>query len=60
LSGHAGQSDLLHWFDSVAESRPRVFLTHGEDRARKPLGRLLESRHRVPVEYPGLRSVITC
>jgi metallo-beta-lactamase family protein len=50
LSGHAGQSDLLHWFDSVAESRPRVFLTHGEDRARKPLGRLLESRHRVPVE----------
>ena len=34
LSGHAGQSDLLHWFGSLAPSRPHVFLTHGEDRGR--------------------------
>jgi metallo-beta-lactamase family protein len=60
LSGHAGQSDLVNWFDSLAASQPRVFLTHGEDRARKPLGRLLESRYRVPVEYPALRSVVAC
>jgi metallo-beta-lactamase family protein len=60
LSGHAGQTDLLNWFDSLAASKPRVILTHGEDRGRKPLGRLIESRYQVPVEYPGLRGVISC
>ena len=37
LSGHAGQSDLLNWFGSIASSRPRVILTHGEDEQRKAL-----------------------
>jgi predicted metal-dependent RNase len=32
LSGHAGQDDLVRWFDSLAASRPRVILTHGEDK----------------------------
>jgi metallo-beta-lactamase family protein len=58
LSGHAGQSDLLHWFDALAASRPRVLLTHGEDRGRKPLGKIIEERYKLPVEYPGLREVI--
>jgi metallo-beta-lactamase family protein len=58
LSGHAGQSDLMHWIDALAPSRPRVLLTHGEDRARKPLGKLIKERHRLPVEYPGMRDVI--
>ena len=35
LSGHAGQSDLLNWFGSIASSRPRVILTHGEDEQRE-------------------------
>ena len=38
LSGHAGQTDLLNWFDSLSSSRPRVILTHGEDNARQTLG----------------------
>jgi metallo-beta-lactamase family protein len=58
LSGHAGQSDLLRWFDSLAASRPRVFLTHGEDRARKPLGKFIEERYQLQVDYPGLRETI--
>jgi metallo-beta-lactamase family protein len=58
LSGHAGQSDLLRWFDSLASSRPRVFLTHGEERARKPLGKIIEERYQLPVAYPGLRETI--
>jgi metallo-beta-lactamase family protein len=58
LSGHAGQSDLLRWFDSLAGSKPRVFLTHGEERARKPLGKLIEDRYKLPVAYPGLRETI--
>jgi metallo-beta-lactamase family protein len=60
LSGHAGQTDLLRWFDSMAATRPRVVLTHGEDRGRQPLGELIASRYGVPVEYPGLGDVISC
>jgi metallo-beta-lactamase family protein len=59
LSGHAGQKDLMNWFDTLAPSRPRVILTHGEDRARKPLGRLIQERHGIKVEYPNVGEVIT-
>jgi metallo-beta-lactamase family protein len=58
LSGHAGQRDLLRWLDAIASSRPRVFLTHGEDRARKPLGKIIEERYQLRVDYPGLRETI--
>jgi metallo-beta-lactamase family protein len=58
LSGHAGQTDLLKWFDSLAGSRPRVILTHGEERGRKPLGKIIADRYKLKVEYPGLRETI--
>jgi metallo-beta-lactamase family protein len=58
LSGHAGQSDLLRWLGSSAASGPRVFLTHGEERGRKPLGKLIEERHKLRVDYPGLYETI--
>jgi metallo-beta-lactamase family protein len=54
LSGHAGQSDLVRWFDSMAHSRPRVFLTHGEDKARDALRGLIADRHQLKAECPGL------
>ena len=58
LSGHAGQTDLLRWLGSFAASGPRVFLTHGEDRGRKPLGKLIQERHQLRVDYPGLHETI--
>jgi metallo-beta-lactamase family protein len=58
LSGHAGQSDLLRWLDSFAASGPRVFLTHGEERGRKPLGKIIEERYQLQVNYPGLGETI--
>jgi metallo-beta-lactamase family protein len=58
LSGHAGQTDLLRWLDSFAASGPRVFLTHGEERGRKPLGKLIKDRHQLRVDYPGLNDTI--
>jgi metallo-beta-lactamase family protein len=58
LSGHAGQTDLLRWVDSFAASRPRVFITHGEERSRKPLGKLIEERHQLRVDYPQLNETI--
>lgn len=58
LSGHAGQTDLLKWIGSMAPSRPRVFLTHGEERGRKPLGKLIKERFQLKVDFPGLGETI--
>ena len=58
FSAHAGQSDLLNWLASVAPSRPRVIITHGEDRARKALSELITSQHGLTTESPNLGDVI--
>jgi len=58
LSGHAGQTDLVRWFDSLAPARPRVFLIHGEERGRRPLGKLIGERYRIQVEYPAMGETI--
>ena len=58
LSGHAGQADLLNWFESLASCKPRVILTHGEDKARTALATLIKQRHRISCEMPGLNQVI--
>jgi metallo-beta-lactamase family protein len=58
LSGHAGQSDLMRWLESFSSSRPRVFLTHGEERSRQPLGRLIQDRLKLDVYYPDLNETI--
>ena len=58
FSAHAGQSDLLKWFDVVAPSRPRVIITHGADRARTVFSDLIRSRHGLNPECPNLGDVI--
>jgi metallo-beta-lactamase family protein len=58
LSGHAGQSDLLAWVGSFAAARPRVFVAHGEERSRQPLGKLIEERYQLPVYYPRMKETI--
>jgi metallo-beta-lactamase family protein len=58
LSGHAGQHDLMNWFASLAGSRPRVILTHGEDNARRTLQRLIAERHGLDAECPDLYDVV--
>lgn len=45
FSAHAGQSDLLKWFNSLAPCRPTVVLSHGEDRARIPLAKIIRERY---------------
>ena len=52
LSGHAGQSDLLNWFGSLASSRPRVILTHGEDGPRSALRARIHERFGLAAEMP--------
>lgn len=58
LSGHAGQKDLLQWFATVAPSKPRLILTHGEDRGRQTLAKLIADQHGITPELPKLRETI--
>ncbi len=58
FSGHAGQGELLDWFKPMSGSRPRVILTHGEDRQRKALRDKLSSSFGAAAEVPSAGSVI--
>lgn len=58
FSAHAGQRDLLTWFDAMAAHRPHVFLTHGENRAREVLAEILRTRHPVQVALPEMGQAI--
>ena len=58
FSAHAGQSDLLDWFACLAPQRPRVVLTHGEDKGRTPLAALIEQRFGVKPHLPSLEEII--
>ena len=54
FSAHAGQSDLLSWFGVLAPSRPRVYLTHGDDAPRAALARLIAEKNGRPPTLPAL------
>ncbi len=58
FSGHAGQSELLQWFDSLAGSRPRVMITHGEDNSRKAMARLIGERYHLEPVLPAERQTL--
>jgi metallo-beta-lactamase family protein len=59
LSAHAGQSDLLQWFGAIAPSRPRLVLSHGEDRSRGPLAEIIEQRYKIKAVLPEFGEVIS-
>ncbi len=52
FSAHAGQTDLMHWLSSIAPAKPKVALTHGEDRARIPLAQKIEAELNLQVLLP--------
>jgi metallo-beta-lactamase family protein len=58
FSAHAGQSELLDWLGTMAASRPRVILTHGEPRAQEPLAALIEQRFGLKPECPGIGDTV--
>jgi metallo-beta-lactamase family protein len=58
FSAHADQNGLLDWFGTIAPSRPRTIITHGEDRARRAFGDLIQSRFGLKTEQPALGDVI--
>lgn len=58
FSAHAGQTDLMKWFEPLAPVKPRVFLTHGENGPRTTLGKLITERHGITPQLPALGEVI--
>lgn len=58
FSGHADQNDLLKWFSTLAPSKPKVILTHGEDRGRGALAKLIQSKFKLPSSLPQQGEVI--
>ncbi len=53
FSAHAGQSELLAWLAPLAASRPRVVLTHGEERGRAGLAGCIQQRFGLTAELPA-------
>ncbi len=53
FSAHAGQSELLHWFNAIAPARPKVILVHGEDHAREALAQVIRHRYGLTPLLPG-------
>lgn len=56
FSAHAGRGELLDWASNV-KSKPRVFLNHGEDRARTALAQGLRERFGWESTLPEYQSV---
>jgi metallo-beta-lactamase family protein len=58
FSAHAGQTDLLNWFSTLAPSKPKVIVTHGEDEQRKILSGMLKKKFGVKTVMPELNEVV--
>ena len=58
FSAHAGQKDLINWFSSIAPSKPRVVLTHGEDVPRQTLAGVIEKQFGLKAALPRMGEVI--
>jgi len=52
LSAHAGQTDLVNWFKAIAPSHPKLVLSHGEDKGRKPLAALIQEKFGIMAVLP--------
>lgn len=58
FSAHAGQSELIEWFKPLAKCRPKLVLTHGEDRGRIPLKERMASKFDLQALTPHMKDVI--
>ncbi len=59
FSVHVGQSGLVNWYDSMAASKPKLILTHGEDDSRNRLATVLHDKYGVNALLPRYRETIT-
>jgi len=58
FSAHAGQTDLLAWFDAIGRRKPRVVLTHGETMQREALAKKIREKYRLESALPKMNETI--
>lgn len=58
LSAHAGQNDLLKWFNSLGKAKPKVMLTHGENLQRETLASQIEKSFSLKPLLPQLNEIV--
>jgi metallo-beta-lactamase family protein len=58
FSGHADQRELLQWFSTLAPGKPKVYLTHGEDRGRGTLAKLIQQKFKLSAVLPKQGDVV--
>jgi metallo-beta-lactamase family protein len=58
FSAHAGQTDLLMWFNAIAPSKPRVVLTHGENEPREILAQKIQQRYKLKPLLPDMNETV--
>jgi metallo-beta-lactamase family protein len=46
------QSGRVEWFDSLSGSHPRLVITHGEDKSRKALAKIINERYHLRSVLP--------
>jgi len=59
FSAHADQKDLLEWVGNFAESRPRVFVVHGEPTASEALARSIREKLGMEAHIPKWKETLT-
>lgn len=52
FSAHAGQTDLVRWFAPLADDRPQLVLTHGEQQARAALAGVIAEKYGIRAALP--------
>ena len=58
FSAHAGQDDLLRWFDSLGKEKPKVILTHGENPQREALASQIQKNYNLKSLLPELNEIV--
>jgi metallo-beta-lactamase family protein len=58
FSAHAGQTDLLKWISVEVPFKPRILLTHGEDKARNGLSSAIRQKFGLVSELAMLGEVV--
>jgi len=58
FSAHAGQCDLVKWFTPLAQAKPRVMITHGEDTPRKTLSAFIQERFGLKPHLPAQGEIL--
>lgn len=60
FSAHADQSDLLEWVGHFTDnSKPKVFVIHGEPTASEALGKIIKEQFGLDVHVPRWKEVLT-